>query len=437
MKLSQARRMVVDGHFDGSLCRLYGDQTLADQRERLVKAVDRFSELYGERIGPDGDVVLLSVPGRSEICGNHTDHNHGRVLAASVNLDIIAVAAPVNEPVVCVKSEGFEQDAVSLATMDTAPALDRYRAVSILRGVCDGFHRNGWRVGGFCAYTVSDVLKGSGLSSSAAYEVMVGNILNHLYNEARADALTLAKIAQYAENEHFGKPCGLMDQTACAVGGVVAIDFADIHNPKVERLTFDLSVKGLALCIVNTGGNHADLNEEYAAIPTEMKSVASLFGQDVLRGISKQELLHHAGEIREKLGDRALLRAIHFTDENERVREQTEALKRDDIDSFLAGIRASGLSSQSRLENIYACSSPREQGIAVALMVAQEVLGQDVRGAYRVHGGGFAGTIQAFVPFDRIESFRTAQESVFGKGSVYVLNVRPYGAVSLEDLVHE
>ena len=301
--------------------------------------------------------------------------------------------------------------------------------------MCDGFKKNGYEIGGYYSYTTSNVLKGSGLSSSAAFEDMVGNMLNFFYNDGKIDNVEIAKIAQYSENVHFGKPSGLMDQIACAAGGFVAIDFADTKNPIVEKLPFDLDKYGVALCIVNTGGNHADLNDDYASIPSDMKKVANLFGKDFLRNVEKSDVIARASEIREKLGDKCLLRALHFLNENERVTKQRNALSSGDLKGFLSGVRNSGLSSATMLQNVYTVKNVNEQGLSVALALSGEVLNGVEGAAYRVHGGGFAGTIQAFVPKNLIDTYRQTLEGVFGEGNVYVLSVRKYGAVCIDALM--
>ncbi|MGN1120951.1 MAG: galactokinase [Eubacteriales bacterium] len=426
---------VAGGAYDKAFTALYGaGADLAGVRARYLAAIDSFEALYGADLAETCEVRLFSVPGRSEISGNHTDHNHGRVLAASISLDIIAVAAATGKNEIRIKSEGFDEDTVSLDDVQTVRPDEKYKASAIIRGMCDGFVRGGRAVGGFVAYTTSNVLKGSGLSSSAAFEDMVGNLLNHFFNGGKVDAVEIAKTAQYAENVHFGKPCGLMDQTACAVGGFVAIDFKNPADPVVEKLPFDLDAAGLSLCIVNTGGNHADLNEDYASVPADMKAAAKFLGADVLADTTKEALLAKAAEIRAALGDMCFLRALHFFNENKRVAAQRDALEKGDLAAFLARVRESGLSSATKLQNVYTVKNVKEQGLTVALALAGEVLDGVPNSAYRVHGGGFAGTIQAFVPKTLVNAFIAAEEAVFGKGSVYVLSVRPYGAVALDAL---
>jgi len=435
MNITKIKEAIAEGYFDKAFLELYGNGAdLAKIHERYLACAKGFEENYGDKAG-DADVRLFSVAGRSEISGNHTDHNHGRVLAASISLDIISVAAMTEKAEIAIKSEGFPEDVIDLTDVENVRDGEKYKASAIIRGMCDGFKKNGYEIGGYYAYTTSNVLKGSGLSSSAAFEDMVGNMLNYFYNDGKIDNVEIAKIAQYSENVHFGKPCGLMDQIACAAGGFVAIDFADTKNPIVEKLPFDLDKYGVALCIVNTGGNHADLNDDYASIPSDMKKVANLFGKDFLRNVEKSDVIARASEIREKLGDKCLLRALHFLNENERVTKQRNALSSGDLKGFLSGVRNSGLSSATMLQNVYTVKNVNEQGLSVALALSGEVLNGVEGAAYRVHGGGFAGTIQAFVPKALVDTYRQTLEGVFGEGSVYVLSVRKYGAVCVDALM--
>lgn len=406
-----------------TLEQIYSNDALAMQRERYEGAVKRFSEMYGgapERV--------FSAPGRTEVGGNHTDHNYGRVMAAGVSLDVIAMVTPTDDGVISIKSEGFPLDTVDTADL-TVHSDEEGSSASLIRGVAAGFAKNGHKIGGFKAYTTSNVLKGSGLSSSAAFEVLVGNILSGLYNEHSVSDVEIAQISQYAENVYFGKPSGLMDQMASSVGGFITIDFADPSKPVIEAIDFDLAKYKHSLCIVDTKGSHADLTPEYAAIPKEMKEVAGFFGKDVLRGVAKEDILANLAELKAKFGDRAVLRALHFVDDNERVLREADALRKGDIDSFLKEVRASGRSSYMFLQNVFAVSDPSQQGLSTALYLAENVLGE--RGAFRVHGGGFAGTIQAFVPDDLLEKFRSTMEAAFGEGSCYVLSIRPFGGTEV------
>lgn len=403
---------------------LYDD--LDHARERMIAAIKAFVANYG-----DGrDLYIFSVPGRSEIIGNHTDHNHGKVMAGAINRDILAVVAKNDDGLIRLCSEGYPKDQISLEDISNTAKFRKYTSRALVAGMVNAFVTAGHKVGGYDAYSCTEVMKGSGLSSSAAFEVMIGNILNHLYNDGAVDNKEIAKYAQYSENVYFGKPCGLMDQMACAVGGFVYIDFENSSDPVVESVNLSLSERGYSLCIVNTGGSHAGLNEDYASVPAEMKAVATLLGREVLRGISEEELIAAIPMLRKRSGDRAILRAIHFLRENDRVEAARDALMRADLDSFLEIISASGRSSFQYLQNVYTNNNPFEQGISLALCVADGAL-SGKKGAYRVHGGGFAGTIQAFVRNEDLEEFVSRMNSVFGEGAVMSLNIRPLGATRL------
>ncbi len=423
MKSTDLIKIIADGSLDEKLISLYGESSLDSAKARYIDAINSFTAEFGA----DRDVSVYTVAGRSELSGNHTDHNRGCVVAASINLDIIAIAAPTTDGIVTVKSEGFGKDCVNINEY-VAPDENKFgTSESIIAGMCAGLRENGHTVGGFVAYTTSTVLKGSGLSSSAAFEDMIGTIENHLYNNGNIDNVEIAKLSQYAENKFFGKPCGLMDQVACAVGGIVAIDFADVKNPIIEPINFDISGAGYNLCIVNTGGNHADLTDEYASIPSEMKAVAAHFGKEVLREVDEDALISALPTLREKLGDRAILRALHFIEDNRRVATQKKALLDGDIDVFFENVKASGRSSFCYLQNVYTSKNVAEQGLSLALCLAERVL-KDCRAAWRVHGGGFAGTIQAFVPADKVAQFKATMDACFGDGACLVLLIRPEGA---------
>lgn len=422
MNTNQLKEKITQGGFDDQLAKLYGKAKISEQRARYIRAVEGFESSFGEA----ENVELFSVPGRSEISGNHTDHNHGKVIAASVDLDIIAVAAKKEGNMIRVKSEGFDMDTVDLHAKES---YEKFTSSALIAGVADGLDKRGFEVCAFDAYTTSNVFKGSGLSSSAAFENMIGTIENHFANDGRIDFVTVSQISQYAENVFFGKPSGLMDQIACAAGGFVGIDFEDPTEPKVQRLDFDLTANGYSLVIVNTGGNHAALNDEYAAITVEMKKISKFFGKEYLRELTKEEVLANVPVLREKVGDRAILRALHFFNENQRVSEQLEALGKGDLKSFFAKVTASGRSSLQMLQNIFCTSSPEEQGLTLALSLCGEVLSDDC--AWRVHGGGFAGTIQVFVPCEQTAVFKKNIERFFGEGSCFILSVRTVGAVKL------
>ncbi|MEF9852587.1 MAG: galactokinase family protein [Hydrogenoanaerobacterium sp.] len=395
------------------------------QAERYEKAVDEFVKLYGNA----REVELFSAPGRTEVGGNHTDHQHGRVLAGSVNLDVIAVCSKNDEGVIRIKSEGYRMDEINLDDL-SVQQKEINKAASLIRGTAARFLQKGYKLGGFDAYTTSDVLRGSGLSSSAAFEVLVGTMLNHSYNDGKISAVEIAQIGQYAENFYFGKPSGLMDQTASSVGGFVAIDFKDPENPIVEKVDYDFAKSGYTLCIVDTGGNHADLTCEYAAIPEEMKNVAAFFGKSVLRDVDTQAFYDKLPELRHETGDRAVLRAIHFFAENEKAKKEADALKAGDFNKFKKIVIASGESSFNCLQNVFTTQNVDEQGLSLALALTKKML--SARGAWRVHGGGFAGTIQAFVPNDMLADYKYYIEKVFGYGNCHVLSIRPVGGIKVE-----
>ena len=396
------------------------------QKNRILFAIDSFEKLFGT----DREVLLLSVPGRSEILGNHTDHNKGKVLAGAIDKDIIAVVSKNGTDKVSLKSEGYDQDVVDLSLVDDKTAYPKYSSASLILGTAAGFKKSGFSVCGFDGYATSDVLRGSGISSSAAFEVMIGNIFNHLANGAAISNVDIAKIAQFAENEYFGKPCGLMDQMACAVGGFVYMDFEDPKSPKIEPIAFSLADAGYTLCIVNTGGNHADLNEDYASVPAEMKSVAAILGKEVLRGATEADVIRKAQDIRVAVGDRALMRAVHFIRENGRVERAKSHLISKNTDKFFSEVIASGKSSFEFLQNVYTTKNVKEQGLSLALLLTEGFL-YEKDGAYRVHGGGFAGTVQAYIKNDLVDDYTALMESVFGEGAVMRLTVRPVGACKL------
>ncbi len=400
---------------------LYKEEALASQRLRYENAVKTYKEYFASE---GENIRIFSAPGRTEVGGNHTDHNCGKVLAAGVDLDIVAVVEPIDEPVAVIKSEGFDENRIELGDLEVREN-EKNTADALLRGVSKGFKDRGFKTGGFKAYTVSNVLKGSGLSSSAAFEVLIGTIFSYLYNEGKVHPIKIAQIAQFAENVYFGKPSGLMDQMASSVGGFVSIDFKDTDSPIIENINVDFDSFGHALCIVDTKGDHADLTPDYAAIPQEMKAIAEYFSVKTLRQICKQDIILNINVLREKFGDRAVLRAIHFFEENKRVDKLTNALKRNDFQAFLDSVNESGNSSYKYLQNVYSSSDVKHQGLSIGLNIAEYALQR--KGASRVHGGGFAGTIQAFVPFELIKEFKMEMEKVFGKDSCHVLKIRPFG----------
>jgi len=423
MKPTELIKFLNDGALE-KYSSLYAD--INATKERFIQAINAFVSTYGQ----DRDISIFSVPGRSEIIGNHTDHNCGEVMAGAINRDIIAVAAKNDDGVIRFRSEGYSEDRIKLCDVPCPDNFKKFTSRALVAGMAQAFSNAGHNIGGYDAYSCTEVLKGSGLSSSAAFEVMVGNILNHLYNDGAIDNQEIAKLAQYSENVYFGKPCGLMDQMACAVGGFVYIDFENNSSPVVESVDFSLSNAGYSLCIVNTGGNHANLNADYASVPSEMKAVAHSFGKDVIRGLTEADIITKAPELREKVGDRAILRALHFVRENARVEVARDALKSGELDKFFATILASGRSSFEYLQNVYTTINVREQGLSLALAITDGYLsGKGC--AFRVHGGGFAGTIQAFVKNEYLDGYVALMNSVFGEGAAMPLNIRPVGAAKL------
>lgn len=372
---------------------------------------------------------VFSAPGRTEISGNHTDHQQGCVLAAAVDLETVAEVTLNDSDFILVQSEGYPLVLVDLKDLSVHEE-EKNTTAALVRGVAAAFVKRGAKLQGFDAIVRSNVLPGSGLSSSAAFEVLMGTICNELFFESRLTPMEVAQIGQYAENVYFGKPCGLMDQMASAVGGTVFIDFEDTDAPMVLRMDFDLRKAGYALCIIDSGADHADLTEEYAAIPAELGRICRFFGKKVLRQIPEEEFYHNLAALRGQVNDRAILRAIHIYQENGRVLRQVQALKKGEVDTFLQLVNESGRSSWMYMQNITPAGAIRHQEVAVTLALCDRFL--QGRGAYRVHGGGFAGTVQAFVPLDLLEEFCEKMEDVLGVGKCHVLNIRPQGGVRLQ-----
>lgn len=424
MLTEQLTEKIMNGELDDTLLDIYVDDSkLEYQRERYIKTIERFEHYYG-----GGEVTLFSAPGRSEIGGNHTDHQHGEVLAASVNLDTLGVVRATEDNIIRLISDGGKEIVVSLEDL-SIKRTEMGTTDALIKGVAEGFIENAYKIGGFCAYVTSDVLIGAGLSSSAAFETLIGTILSGLYNGMKVSPVEIAMIGQFAENVYFGKPCGLMDQMACSVGNLVHIDFADLANPKVERVDADMGAYGYSLCITDTKGSHADLTDEYAAVPEEMKRVAQYFEKDVLREITAKDVLKEIHALRKLYGDRCVLRALHFVTENERVQKEVNSLKNGDIDQFLAQVKASGDSSYKYLQNVYSTKDIKQQNVSVALMISEMVLGNN--GVCRVHGGGFAGTIQAFVKNEYVPEYKKCMDEVFGTGACSDLRIRKYGGIQI------
>jgi len=401
---------------------LYGNDPAELKRnaERYTGLLDQFTAEFGNT-----GCEFFTSPGRTEIGGNHTDHNYGRVLAGAVNLDNVCVAAKNNTNVIRILSEGYPRFEVDLTYL-RPDTREQYTSAALVRGICSRLTELGYNVGGFDACIDGGVPKGSGLSSSASFEVLIGAILSHLFNDDSLDPIQNAIIGQYSENNYFGKPCGLMDQTACAMGGLITIDFEDPSKPVVKKVNFDFVGTGFSLVITDTGGNHADLNDEYASLPTDMKAVARELGAKVLRQVTLDQIIEAAPKMRSRVGDRAILRAIHFQGDNQRVVDQVEALEKNDFKSFLGMVTESGYSSFMYNQNVYPVNNVSEQGVSLALALSHLVLKGE--GAWRVHGGGFAGTIQAFVPRKLLDKYVTTLEHIYGKGSCHALFIRHQGA---------
>ena len=405
--------------YDELLNDIYVDTNLLDyQRERYVKAINKYVSLYG-----DTDVEIYSAPGRSEVGGNHTDHQHGCVLAAAVNLDAIAVVGRVDNKIK-VLSDDFDIAPINLEDLEIKKA-EEGTSEALIRGVCARLKELGYNVGGFNAFITSDVLMGAGLSSSAAFETIIGTIISGLYNDMTIDPVVIAQVGQYAENVYFGKPCGLMDQCASSVGSLINIDFNDVAKPIVNKVDVDFSKFGHSLCIVDTKGSHADLTDEYAAIPMEMKKVANYFGKEFLREVDEEDFFNDIAGARKACQDRAVLRAIHLFEENKRVDQEVKALNNSDFETFKKVVKESGDSSYKFLQNVYANCDVQNQSVSIGLAMSEKIIGRN--GVCRVHGGGFAGTIQAFVKDAFVTAYKTEIERVFGKGSCHVLKVRKYG----------
>jgi len=405
--------------------KLYGNKA-GGQLDRYTSLVEQFKTTFNEE-----NYKLFSTPGRTEIGGNHTDHNHGKVIAASINLDSVAVAAPNSLNQVRLKSSGFND--VFIVSLDGLVPVkeEEGTTAALIRGVAAGFIQNGFNIGGFDACVTSDVLIGSGLSSSASIEVLIGTILNHFFNNGSVSSEQTAIIGQFAENKYFGKPCGLMDQVACATGGIITIDFYNPQKPAISKINFDFLESGYSLVVVDTEASHADLTDDYASIPAEMKEAAAFFGKDYLAEVSYAEFINNLREIRRTVNDRSLLRAIHFFEENKRVEKEVEALNNNNFNEFLNLVNESGNSSFKYLQNIYSPKNFGQQGVSLGLALSDTFIKEKGSGACRIHGGGFAGTIQLFLPDDLVEDYCAFITKIYKKESVKVLSIRNYGTVCL------
>jgi galactokinase len=427
-KLEETKQLFETPRFKTWLAGLYGqdEKTVRHHLKRYQHLMAQYQQHFG-----DDDIQLFSTPGRIEIGGNHTDHNHGRVLAASINLDAIGAAAKTADDTITIYSNRFPKPFAVDLKQPTVDPREAGTTTALIRGIAARFKELNFQIGGFKACVFSDVAIGSGLSSSACIEVLIATILNHLYNDGRIAPETLALIGQYAENNYFNKPCGLMDQLTIAVGGIVTIDFENPQKPLFKKINFDFGAQNYSVLVVNTGGSHADLTEDYAAIPQEMKMVAQALGKNVCREIAFEELLNNIGTLRPRVGDRAILRALHFIGDNERVVEQVRVLENGDFAAFLRLVNESGNSSNKWLQNIYPSKSPSEQGLNLALAVTEDYLQKIGAGACRVHGGGFAGTIQIFLPNAALGEYVKRMQSIFGENAVSVLKIRSQGTIKI------
>lgn len=423
MKIKELQTFINQGNLDDKLTMLYGEEALASQKQRYVSILEEAYNHFGDK-----EAKLFSAPGRTEVGGNHTDHQLGRVLAASLNLDVVAAVIPTQDNIVTYASKGYDVKPVDVSDISIHPE-EKNTTEALIRGVASGLCKRGYKAGGFMCYAESDVINGGGMSSSAAFEVLLGTIQNTLYNEDKVSSETIAKVGQFAENEYFMKASGLLDQMACSVGSFAYMDFKDPENPIVEKVPFDPSAYGYHLIITDVKASHADLSDEYSQVPLEMKAVAKVLGHSVLSETSLEELFAHIPTIRKECGDRAFLRAYHFLTETQRAKQEAEALHRKDIDTFMKLVRESGHSSWMYLQNISVPSTPKSQAVAIGLALSEALIHED--GAYRVHGGGFAGTIQAFVKHEEVDTFIQTMESAFGKGCCYILRIRNVGGICL------
>ena len=423
-KTNVLKQQFKNKEHDARLKDIYLDEDQIEyQRNRYIEMIEGFEEIFGE-----AEVEIYSAPGRSEIGGNHTDHQHGMVLATSVNLDTIAVVEKLDSDEVEIVSKGYAPSKLSVEDLEKRTS-ESGQSVSLVRGIFKRMKELGYNIGGFRVFITSDVIGAAGLSSSACFETLIGTIISGLYNDMKIDMKEIAQMGQYAENVYFDKPCGLMDQMACAVGGLIHIDFADPSSPQVNKVDVDFGKYQYNLCVVDTKGSHADLTDDYADIPAEMKAVAKYFGKPYLREVDEDDFYQNIADIRKKTGDRAVLRALHFFEEEKVVMNEVNALKDDDFGEFLRLITQSGNSSYRYLQNIYSNHNVDEQAVSIALGMSEIIL-QD-NGVCRVHGGGFAGTIQIFVRHDFVMEYKKKIEEVFGEGSCYVLNIRKYGGIKV------
>ena len=430
MKVNETIQMMESEGAKTLLAKLYGEDAVAGNVARYQELLKGYEKAFGD----SGDVLLFSSPGRTEISGNHTDHNHGKVLAGSINLDCVGVAAKNSSSHVHIVSETYNQD-FTIDLNHLEPSEKKAGTVDLVKGLLKGFEESGYSVGGFNAYITSNVISAAGVSSSASFEMLLCSMLNTFFNEGRMDTVAYAHIGKYSENNYWDKASGLLDQMACAVGGLITIDFVEPSAPAVEKIDFDFGSQNHSLIIVQTGKGHADLSADYSSVPIEMKKVAQFFGKEVLSQVTEEEVIGNLSEVRRFAGDRSVLRALHFFEENKRVEAEVSALKENRFGDFLATITASGNSSWKWLHNCFTNSNYQEQGITVTLALTELFIAEKQKGACRVHGGGFAGVIMAMLPNELVDEYIGYIEGCTGKGSAFRMGIRPYGAICVNEYI--
>lgn len=430
MKVNETIQMMESEGAKTLLAKLYGEDAVAGNVARYQELLKGYEKAFGD----SGDVLLFSSPGRTEISGNHTDHNHGKVLAGSINLDCVGVAAKNSSSHVHIVSETYNQD-FTIDLNHLEPSEKKAGTVDLVKGLLKGFEESGYSVGGFNAYITSNVISAAGVSSSASFEMLLCSMLNTFFNEGRMDTVAYAHIGKYSENNYWDKASGLLDQMACAVGGLITIDFVEPSAPAVEKIDFDFGSQNHSLIIVQTGKDHADLSADYSSVPIEMKKVAQFFGKEVLSQVTEEEVIGNLSEVRRFAGDRSVLRALHFFEENKRVEAEVSALKENRFGDFLANITASGNSSWKWLQNCFTNSNYQEQGITVTLALTELFIAEKQKGACRVHGGGFAGVIMAMLPNELVDEYIGYIEGCTGKGSAFRMGIRPYGAICVNEYI--
>ena len=423
MKIQETLQLLESGKSNALMAELYGKNHVEENISRYQELVKGYENLFG-----DQDVLLFTSPGRTEISGNHTDHNHGKVLAGSINLDCVGVAAKNNSKEVRIVSETYHQD-FTIDLDDLTPSPKKAGTVDLTKGLLKGFLEAGHAIGGFNAYITSNVISAAGVSSSASYEMLLCAMINTFFNEGKLDAVDYAHIGKYSENHYWDKASGLLDQMACAVGGLITIDFKNPAVPAVEKISFDFAGAGHSLIIVQTGKGHADLSADYSSVPNEIKKVAQFFGKEVLADVEEADVIARINEVREFAGDRSVMRAFHFFEENKKVEAEVAALKAGDFHAFLENITASGNSSWKWLQNCYTTASVQEQGISIALALTEMFIAEKKKGACRIHGGGFAGVIMAMLPNELVDEYISFIEKAMGEESAYRMSIRPYGAI--------